>query len=224
MTKDSLVSAVIKFPAMQRLTLPVEQGGSGLSVNDIESALKDQVDSAVKKVASSYPWDFAMRIAEETSVTDQANYELEGLKQDCDIIHSVMYGDDDELLTKQTVSETDEMLTRLSVPGCYYWTPIERTGKFPRIRIIDAPSSAGTITYRYWRNNVGINEIPAYLEDLLEYALAKKFVPGYNKAYDNELTDAIRGYNRSGRKFTRVNTDPHIMSKTNKRHTLHGWS
>ncbi len=225
MTETNLVDMVIKLPAIQRLLIPVTHGGHGYSKSDLGKALKAQVNSVVNEVAGAYEWDFALSVGEKDSVTDQANYELTGNNNDNAQIHSVMYGDDNEMLTFKTMSSIDEMLTRLDVSGCYYWTLIERQGKFPRIRIVDPPSADGdTITYRYWRNNVNVGEFPITCDYLLVTAMAKRFSPSYEMVYEKALSDAIESYNRSGIKTTEVKMGSSLLRKTNKRHTLHGYS
>lgn len=230
MTDTELVDRVIVKPRIKRLTLPVGQGGLGLTVSDLRSQLGGFIPSVVSEVAGVHSWDFALKETTHSggSVANTANYTLEGDDKDCLSIFNVHWGSGDEeiLLKKKTQAKMDAMMSRASVDTPTYWLANGRTNNHPIIKIVSAPTTSGTtITYKYWRENYDILEIPSSLDYLLEIALAKRLDATFGGDFwDNEVSQAIASYERSGGETNVAEPDSEIVACNVRRSRRQGWS
>jgi hypothetical protein len=226
MTVQQLVDSTISLAEIKRLTLPTVQGGLGLEVNELEQALKGRIPSVINEVASVYEWDFAIKEATETTVANQDEYTLKGdSKRDALNISSIRYGSSKRLLDKKTVVAMDKTEARHTIGFPSFWTQAGRDNRYPKIRIISTPlDSTTTMTYRYWRNNVGLDEFPPPFDYFLSIALAKRMLPNMRQGiYDKALSDTIDMYDRGAGEVDVTVQDSSVITQNYRRANMFGW-
>lgn len=226
MTQNELVGRVLARSEIRQLMLPPESGGLGRVLTDIKKEAADLIPSAVREVATAYPWDFAIKETTIDSVKDQSDYTLRGSDSgDCLDIYNIRYEGSSKPLEFKTPAAMDDILGRRTISTISYWVPSGRSSKFPVVKIVATPSTSGeTITYRYYRNNVTLSEIPGVCDYLLEVAVAKRFVSSLEVLYDKVLVKAIGAYDRSGGETDVAVQDSEVVRANNARFKLNGWS
>jgi len=224
MNNPDLVNAVMVLPEVKRMTLPVEQGGLGVTIDDLEDKLGLMIPSAVDEVAGAYEWDFAISETSTTSVADTAMYTLTGADNDCLNISSIRYGSDQSLLQKKTMVAMDKLLERRTISSILYWMPNGVSDGAPVVKLFATPSTSGeTILYRYWRKRVDLSEFPPVCDYVLQMALAKRIISAYNAIYEVALTSAIGMYERGAGDTDRTELDPEVLAGNHRRYLMNGW-
>lgn len=224
MTVDNWLDNVVALPEIVALTIPTDQGGPGMNLEDIRDNLGDQVSSVIDEVAGAHEWDFAIEETTTTTVANQASYTLSGADQDAMNIANIRWGDDDDPVVKKTQRQMDDYLSRHTPAEMAYWAQNGRSNGYPVVEFFSAPTTAGeTITYRYWRNDVALGEFPAVLDDFLIVSLAKRMIKAYRREYANALATAINAYERGGGEADVAMIDPQIVTQNNRRAEKHGW-
>jgi len=224
MTQDELVGRVLARSEIRQLILAPKDGGLGRNLNDIKKEAADLISSAVREVATAHPWDFSTKETTIDSVANQSSYTLRGSGGDCFDIYNIKYGDS-SLLDFKTPAAMDDILNRRTISAISYWVPDGRSSNFPVVKLVATPGTSGeTITYRYYRNNVTLSEIPGVCDYLLEVALAKRFVSVLEVLYDKILVRAIGAYDRSGGETDVAVQDSEVVRANNARFKLNRYS
>ncbi len=225
MTTEELVQRVIAKPIIQRLTRPENLDGLGLRIDDITKSLNEVVHSVVSALSYDYEWDFALKETTTTSVAGQSGYTLTGVNKDASQIFNIRYGDGAGLLTRKTQVAMDHILSGGTVGAVAYWVPNGRdiNGDI-QVEIVATPGASGeTIKYRYWRDNVKIDDFPVLCDGVLEAGLTMKMVESYREIYKSELRDAIAAYTRSGGEVDVARQDTSIIRNNRVMNSKHGW-
>ncbi len=213
MTRTELTNVIAATPEV-----------GAVEVAEKNALIASFIDILVPKIAMVHDWDFVMRVADETTVADQSDYTLRGVKDDCRNIYNIRIGtgtpdDGYDLMDKRGLANIDESLSGRDASGVGIWVPNGRKSGFPRVRIIDTPADATkTLRYRYWRKDVTFEEFPG--EDFaLAYLLGVKFLffPVFEGAFRAELTDIINRYQPSGGEDDPALLDPLVRALNNRR-------
>lgn len=225
MTKEELVQRVIDKPIIQRLKRPEKLGGLGYRIDDIKKSLTKVVHSVVSALSYDYEWDFALKTTTTTSVASQSGYTLTGVNNDASQIFNIRYGDDAVLLIRKTQVAMDHILSGGTVGAVKYWVPNGRDiDGAANVEIVGTPGASGeTIKYRYWRNDVKIDDFPVLCDGVLEAGLTMKMVESYRRIYKAELRDAIAAYTRSGGEVDVARQDTSIIANNRRMSAKHGW-
>jgi hypothetical protein len=140
-----------------------------LDAAELASVLTTDIDIAVGILAVSHEWDFAIGWDTLACTADEDEYTLKGPDQECWQVFEIKIGtgtdyDDYEPLTKKRPADLSDETFIKGVSEVQFWSPIDRDGKFPKVRIVAAPSSADyNLRYGYYRADIGYQEIPSDL-------------------------------------------------------------
>lgn len=225
MTTDQLVKVVAAMPQLRQLMLSQTSGGLGLTLPGLESMLKSHASSAIMVAATAYEWDFSTRTAENVdTVAATAEYVLPGLTTDCLQVIAVTYGDDETPIDFITQYALRDKLKYLTLEVMMYWTPERRDSqRLPIIRIVDTPTAAFELQYRYYRNDVKVGEFPDSLAPLLIAALVRSVLPttANMSAYRTALAEAIGSIERGTGNVHEAVMDTNMRNRNIERAARH---
>jgi hypothetical protein len=225
-TVDQLVKMVLHHPVMfdKRYTGKPDIG---------EPEVRSFLEAAVDRVVLAREWDFALSVDDEAIVANQSDYVLRGSTNDCRQVYNIRYGSGtaDEgyvLLDKRTKPSIDAYLDSRLVSGVFAWVPMERSGKFPKIRIIDTPTdTAKQLRYRYWVNNLTYDALPdgCGFDLLVMDAVIEELVPEMRqlRIFEQRLRDVVAAYEPSAGEDDPMVLEPYVRARNNQRNTLHGY-
>lgn len=214
-----IVDAVIVRPAV----LASARNGIYDNPDDLRKGAVKLLPLAISELAQYRDWDFACEVHDHSggSVAEIAEYTLIGENDDCQNVVNIRYGDDLKLLDKRDPTHMDWLQSGRTYTTVMYWVLESRSNSFPVVRLIDAPSSTeNTIKYRYWRNNVGIEDIPEDFAFVLELTLAKKMAPLYYTEWRDAMHEMVRRYTSAGGSDRPGQSDPVITRANNERARL----
>lgn len=225
MTFDQLKDAVRTMTDIIPLVRPVVEGGLGLNLAEIQASLDIQAPMAVSAVVTAHPWPFCMRESSFTTTKDEAYYELRGESRDCRQVYALYYGDDEEPMDRMDQEAIDNINTDREIVSVHYWTLVARdNSQFPRVRLWKTPDATGdTVAYRYWRNDVNIEEFPTDFDYLLQLSLARRLNNSLDRKYKAELMNVARMWQRARKGPNPVRQDPHIERANRRRASLYTW-
>ena len=220
MTDSDLIAAVKAKPEIANLMRPVENGGFGWQESKLTTHLSSFIPGVVSEVSMAHGWDFSLSETTSTTVADQGVYTLGGANKDAAGIYNIRIGT--TLLRRITPNAMDEIQSRRTVTLVSYWQPAGRAGTLPKVELVAAPSDSGdTIDYRYWRNNVSLDQFPTGLYHLLEVALAKRLIASYEGLYDKVLSEAVSAYRGPQTGADTSGLDSEILRRNNERNNMH---
>lgn len=199
MISADLVKATAALPAIRQLLLPEDQGGQGISMVELKKNLQLHVPMAISAVALAHEWDFSARTETNvTTVSGTSEYTMTGDDRNCQQVISVTYGDDEAQIASITYPKLREIQAYSTPSPFQYWVPEGRaSGTLPRIKIVGTPDAGSVLTYRFYRSDIDIMEIPSSLNNALELALARTQLPGvYWQAYNTAIAEAITSLER----------------------------
>lgn len=176
-----------------------------ISATEKTGLAKNMIDLVVDEIAMRHHWDFAVDVCDIATVASQQDYVLKGNNNNCRTVFNVRYGlssaADDGLtvLRKRGNADADEWLNHRTVSGVLFWTPNGEVGGYPRIRIVEAPTTATYIfRYRYWKDNVVYEGLPVGFHSAILAGVRSKFNPVLTGVYDKQIKQLIARYSPSG--------------------------
>lgn len=137
--------------------------------NNVTALLEDMVQATVDKiVARSTEFTFAIDTGTKSFTTGDSNMvELFGNNSDARVIYTVLWGSKNRLLRKYGEFETDASFSGTTITGDQFGWVNRGNGAngYPKIEILgDAVATGDSITYRYLRNDITIQEFPTQWE------------------------------------------------------------
>ncbi len=224
MNTGNLLNSVMTIPAIRRLMLPTNKGGLGLTRAELVKDVRRRIPGAITEVVTAFPWDFAIKETTFTTVINTGSYTLAGDDNDCLSIFYVKVTDTDKEIISKTINSMNEIRNdNRDIIDCRYWIPDGRDGGSPKIKIIGTPSTAKSITYQYWRNNISIGNLASDFDLLTIECLAKRFVVSREAIYERQLTKVMRNYDRPNAKTDIGGLDPQVKLNYQRYVDINGW-
>ena len=218
MTKDSVVSIMLTHPQIYESTILIDQKKESLRAN---------IDVAVGEIIRSYPWDFAIDVTTETAVVGQSEYVLRGKNTDCNHVVKIKYGDgglNDSTLEEKTIYDMWDDHVNRDFDIVKYWYKSGRdTAKMPKVVLVGTPTSGETITYIYYKKNIGIDQIPDDYINVVISGTLKNIFPGYLPLFRFDLERMIHNYELGGNEFFPIKLNPETKAGNTYRNGLGGW-
>lgn len=231
MTKTEIRDLVCQLPQIRALSIAVAGGPPAIPADQVKAAALAYVDAAVDEIANSYDWPFAVDDATETTVEDQAEYEITGNNNDCrSVINITYWGASDTsglLLQKFRASDVDVLMSQRSASDTFGWYFSGLTSNgIVKVTLIGAPDASGdSLKYRYRKSNVKLETIPVnYHATAVVSGTAKRLIPGYDAVFKEDLANMRAFYEGGGGEFNPIRRDPVLIQRNNERNALHGYS
>lgn len=194
--------------------------------NQKRKAIQELIPTVIDEVLTSHLWDFVMDEATHSggTIADEANYTFEGNNSDCRDVITVKYDDAENVLEERDTIDMEEWLTDRTHNRVNFWIMDGRVNKFPRIKIIATPSTAGIqIKYRYAKNNVTLSDFPDEFESVLIAGLAAWMVPQYIPRFEKQIDKMIDNFSVSGGGDRPAKVDRYMVMLNNRRSRKYGW-
>lgn len=215
---DSLARLIVITPEIRAIDIAPE---------DKQEAVTAYIPMVVMEVSMAHPdFDFAVDVCDYPggSVLSQADYVLRGNNRDCRSIINIRYGSSYYLLDQMRPVDVDEFLTNRTHTSTTIWTMVGREDGFPKIKLIDAPSTAGeVIRYRYFKKNIDVSEFPEEFINVIISGVIAKFSPTYRAIHLKDLSDMISYYSPSGGEDNPAKQDPETVRRNNSRYSRMAW-
>ena len=177
----------------------------GMSRQQVEVAVQNLIGPIVDEIIVRHDWDFTCDVTTTTSVSGTSEYTLSGKSGDCRDIINIRFGSGrgyvlDELNFLQTDRREGETTSGTSDSGTVYgYTLFGRSPDgFPLIQIFDTPTSAETITYRYRRTGLNLDNIPDSFGFVVRDFLRAEFDGGYLAKAESRLNEMVSRYKIGG--------------------------
>jgi len=209
----------------------IKDSGLDLDAADLAEAIDVDIDIAVGQILLAYPWDFAVAWDTVACVADEDEYTLKGRDQECWSVFEVKYGtganyDSYIPLTKKRPADLSDYSALHSMTEVEVWAAVGRDGRFPRIRVVAAPSSADySLRYGYHRAGIGYNELPsdAFIAPII---MGVRWLWGFasEQEFADSITRVIGGYDRPAQPEERkVILDPLMRARNRLRNRKFGY-
>jgi hypothetical protein len=183
----------------------------GISNDECSRMVRVFSQKVLSEIVRAADWDFLLDDADDTTVISQAQYTLKGNNDDCAEVINIRYGDNDAVLEKKNVLETDRRTPDQVDSGIYCWTIHGRSDQqFPIIEIHNTPTEAKAFHYRYRKLITALEQLPDYLNSLVYDGVIAEFYPEYVALYRASLDDAVGNYTRKGDEIDKFRKDPAI--------------
>ena len=206
-----------------------ERVEQGMKQSDFRDICLTMLDPVIEQLSIAYDWDFIYDVGTETTVIDTSEYTLKGNNDDCRNIETVRYGPGRGTVLKQldtllTDRREGEETAGASDSGDVYGYTLEGESDdgFPKIQLFDTPAEAKTLTYRYRKNGVSINEFPAEFGFVVRDYMIAQFDPSYLAVADRSLKELIGRYDPGGDEIVKVRRDTVDENRNIYRNTLTG--
>lgn len=201
----------------------------GHTRQEVERAVQNLIGPIVDEIIMSHDWDFACDVTTSTSVIGTSEYTLTGKNSDCRDIIGIRYGSGrgyvlEELNVLQTDRREGESTAGTSdTSNAYGYTLYGRSPDgFPLIQIFDTPTSAETITYRYRKNGLNLNNIPDNFGFVVRDFLRAEFDDRYFAKAADRLNEMIDRYKVGGDSPDVMRIHPEIERGNIRRGGLQG--
>lgn len=218
MTLKNLVQLVSDIPDVRATW--------GENVQEMREAVTRHATDVVDQVVTAFDWDFTLDIADESVVSDQAEYELTGNRNDCRDIVNVKYGITTfQLLDKMTPIDIDEFFDGRTATAVGWWYISGRSPNgYPKITLVKTPDDAdNTIRYRYRKNKIGLGDFPDEFSPVLVNAVVTRFIPAYMGIYEHELNKMIDRHSAPGGEDSPAKLNPWQVRRNNTTSLKHGY-
>ena len=198
------------------------------SNNVKKNAVDMYIDLAVQEIATAHGWGFSTDEVVTATVANQQEYTLTGNSNDCHGVINIRYGTEgtDEItLEKLSPLGKDAFMSGRTVTGVGYWVSDgHASGGYPKVKLYATPETVKPLTYRYWRSNIELGDIPDQFQYVIVSCVIKRMVPGFDRQYEKDLKRMISQYDVGGNEPLIVKRDPTARKNNNRRTGLNGWS
>lgn len=200
----------------------VEQG---LNVDQVQKIVNDFLPVVVDRIIVSHDWDFACDVGTTTTVVGTSEYTLDGNAGDCRDIINIRIGTGRGLVIERlNTLKTDrrEGSEETTNPGTVsgYTVYGRSTDGFPKIQLFDTPQEAQTLTYRYRKNGLTVENIPDEFGFVVRDMVLGQFKPEYIPLGDRGLREMVDRYSLGGDEIDVVRQDPIIEAGNVRRNNV----
>ena len=204
----------------------VEQG---LNVDQVQNIVNDFLPVVVDRIIVSHDWDFACDVATTTTVAATSEYTLEGNAGDCRDIINIRHGSGrgvvlerlNTLKTDRREGEDTDDSGSSDLGNVYGYTVYGRsTDGFPKIQIFDTPQEAKTLTYRYRKTGLTIENIPQEFGFVVRDMVLGQFKPEYIGLGEQKLGEMIGRYKLGGDEIDTIRLDPIVEAGNLRRNNV----
>lgn len=191
------------------------------------------VDNIIGPVANriimDHTWDFAVDTATENTVVGQASYTLEGNDADCRDIVNIRIGDGDgrvieefDRLELDRRLSTDDPNTNTNIPIDSYAKWGRSSDDFPIVQLYGTPQTVETLTYRFHKKDLSLQDIPGDFGYIVIDAVKAEFDASLRGIAENSLNEMKARHTPGGDSFVRVRLDPTIEKGNRERNNMYG--
>jgi len=189
---------------------------TGLKRDEVEGIVRDLIPAIIDQIVTPFDWDFTFDVATVSSVASTSEYTLRGNNDDCRDLINVRYGSGrgvviERLETLETDRREGEDEDTTTTGNVYGYTVFGRSSDgFPIIQLFDTPTEADTITYRYRKSNLTLDNIPGEFGFVVRDYLRAEFRPEWSGVAEKRLDEMIARYSVGGDEINKVRMSPDI--------------
>jgi hypothetical protein len=177
-----------------------------------EQMVPTVVSSVLDEITSAYDFDFTLNEYSATSVAGTAEYELTGDDYDLRDIAGIRYGSDSTVLQRMRALDAHDLLENdpdLGGVRVWYQSGVNAQG-FPKVTLIDTPSTAETIKVYYRKRNLELTNFP----DDFGYVIARGVLAwvsqNHRLQFERALKRMIKRHKVGGKDYMMAQPDPHV--------------
>jgi len=182
------------------------------------------VSSVLDEITSAYDFDFTLNEYSTTSVSGQAEYEITGDDYDLRDIAGIRYGTDSTIIQRMRALDAHDLLeggSNLGAVQAWYQSGVTANG-FPKVTLMDTPSSAVTIKVYYRKKNLELTMFP----DDFGYVVARGVLAWVSEShrlmFEKALKQMIKRHKVGGKDYMMAQLDPHVVHTNRKISDLYG--
>jgi hypothetical protein len=194
----------------------------GISRSECDTIVRSLIDKIGSEIVDAHDWDFKFDQATENTIANTAEYALKGNDNDAYDVVNIQYGDNDPVLEKLNVLETDRRAGDKDESGVYGWTQYGRSDDgFPQIQFVNTPTEVVQFHYRY-RKLVAASALDSRFDALLQTGVLSELLPEYRPLFERGLAKVIDAYAPGGDEYETVRMSPTVEQGNIRRKGLQG--